>query len=253
MPYTVTLPLFEGPLDLLLHLIEKKELDVTKVALAAVTVDYLRTIREMQQIDPDHVADFLVIAARLLLIKSSMLLPVEQPDESEEDEGEALAQTLEIYRQYKQVATHLLEREAERLRSYARVAPPLMERHVVPNGTSLCDLFGALQKVLEEKEPEPESVDKVVQPLRITVRQRIRELTTQLRCGEPVEFVALLSKEPSRQEVIATFLAMLELLKLGWTRVVQDSLWGEIKLLPLLEAMPEGEAHDPTAEIDEYI
>ncbi|MGH2545146.1 MAG: segregation and condensation protein A [Ardenticatenaceae bacterium] len=252
--YTVSLPLFEGPLDLLLHLIERRELDVTKVALAAVTDDYLRTIREMEQVDPEHVADFLVVAARLLFIKSSLLLPTEQSQEAEEDEGAELARTLEIYRQYKQVATHLAERAAEGLHSYPRVAPPpTLERRLHPGGGSLEALYAALQALLREQEEEPENVDEVVHPIRVSVRRRIHDLTTALRRGDRIAFRELLSPTPGRQEIIATFLAMLELLKLGWIRVQQEGLWGHIHLLPIPEAIPDEETEQAPAEINEYV
>jgi segregation and condensation protein A len=252
--YTVSLPFFEGPLDLLLHLIEKKEVDITKVSLAAVTDDFLATLEAREQIDPEKLVEFLVVAAKLLVIKSSLLLPNVAVEEAEEDEGESLAQTLETYRQFKQVASHLAEREAQGLRSFVRVAPlPPLEPRLDPQGLTLNDLFAALRGVLKEKTAEPENVDEVVRPLRITVRQRITELTAQLRGGQPLAFSDLLSAEPTRQEVIATFLAMLELLKLGWARVRQKALWGRIELVPILEALPEGEGDDRTARVDEYI
>ncbi len=229
-------------------------MDVTEVALAAVTDEYLRTIRAMEQANPEQIADFLVVAAKLLLIKSRMLLPTPPTEESEEDEGEDLARSLEVYRQYKQVAGKLAEREAAGLRAYLRLAgPPDMERRLSANGTSLAALFAALQKVLQAREPEPENVDTVVRPLRITVRQRIDDLTEQLRRGQPLRFDELVSAGASRQEVIATFLAMLELLKLGWVRVEQAGLWGRIELLPVPNALPEPQSEQGTTEIDEYV
>jgi segregation and condensation protein A len=254
-PFTITLPHFEGPLDLLLHLIERRELDVTTVSLAAVTDEFLRTIGELERADPDGIADFLVVAAKLVLIKSRMLLPAPPSAEAEEDdEGEELAQALEMYRQFKQVAAHLGEREAQGLRSYARVTPPPdLQPRLDPTGLTLNDLFAALRTVLKEKEPEPENVDTVVRPIRITVRQRIVELTAHLREGKPLAFAEVLGGAPSRQEVIATFLAMLELIKMGWVSVQQEGLWGRIELTPILEKLPHEDAHDPTAEIDEYV
>ncbi len=254
-PFTVTLPHFEGPLDLLLHLIERRELDVTTVSLATVTDEFLRTIRELEQADPDGIADFLVVAAKLVLIKSRLLLPAPPAEADEEtNEGEELAQALEAYRRFKQVAVQLGEREAQGLRSYARTAPtPELQPRLDPKGLTLNDLFAALRTVLKEKEPEPANVDTVVQPIRITVRQRITELTARLREGQPLEFTALLSAEPSRQEVIATFLALLELIKLGWVTVRQEGLWGRIQLAPVLEKLPAEEAHHSATEIDEYV
>jgi segregation and condensation protein A len=252
--HTVNLSIYQGPLDLLLHLIEKQQLDITKVALATVTNEYLSTIREMDQAEPDQIADFLVVAARLLLIKSQLLLPVERVEEPEEDEGEDLARALQLYVQFKAVAAGLAEREAGGLRSYPRTAPPPEpSRRLAPQGASPDDLLASLERILREQEPEPENVDEVVRPLRITVRQRIAELTAQLRAGQPMPFPVLLSKEPTRQEIIATFLAMLELLKLGWVRVHQHELWGGIEIAPVPDALPDEQAEDTASEIDEYI
>lgn len=251
----VSVPHFEGPLDLLLKLIERRELDVTRLSLAAVTDEFLATIRGMEVADPDQIADFLVIAARLLLIKSRSLLPVPPEEESpEQDSGEELARMLETYRRFKEVAAALGEREAEGLRAYTRDAPlPDLKPRLDPDGMSVGALFGALQELLLEVPPEPESVDAVVQPIRVTVRQRITDLTGQLRRGKRLSFRSLLTPAAGRQEVIASFLALLELLKLGWCRVEQGALWGEIDLIPLPQAIPDEETADAAHEIDEYV
>lgn len=249
--YTVLLPSFEGPLDLLLHLIEKNELDITTLSLARVTDDFLRTIEALRQQDPDSIADFLVVAAKLVLIKSTSLLPVERVAADPERTGEELARALEVYRHFKQVAQELGEREAQNLRSYARseVSHSLTKR-LDPGGLTLNDLFKSLKRILQEKAPEPESVDEVVRPLRITVRQRLTELTRALRHGKPLPFTQLLSDAPDRQEVIVTFLALLEVLRLGWARVVQTELWGEILLVPQPDALPE--KGEDEIEVEEY-
>lgn len=249
--YTVLLPSFEGPLDLLLHLIEKNELDITTLSLARVTDDFLRTIDALRQQDPDTIADFLVVAAKLVLIKSTSLLPVERVVTDPERTGEELARALEVYRHFKQVAQGLGEREAQNLRSYARaeVSHSLTKR-LDPGGLTLNDLFKSLKRILQEKALEPESVDEVVRPLRITVRQRLTELTRALRHGKSLPFTQLLSDAPDRQEVIVTFLALLEVLRLGWARVVQTELWGEILLVPQPDALPEKGGDE--IEVEEY-
>jgi segregation and condensation protein A len=251
MSYQVFLPSFEGPLDLLLHLIEKNEMDITTLSLARVTDDFLRTIEAMGQQEPDTIADFLVVAAKLVLIKSTSLLPVERVTADPERTGEELARALEVYRHFKQVAQGLGEREAQNLRSYARaeVSHSLTKR-LDPGGLTLNDLFKSLKRILQEKEPEPETVDTVVRPLRITVRQRLTELTHALRQGQPLPFTQLLSDAPDRQEVIVTFLALLEVIRLGWARVTQEQLWGEILLVPQLDVLPE--RGEDEIEVEEY-
>lgn len=234
--FTIKLPVFEGPLDLLLHLIKGQELDITKVSLAAVTDDYLAYLHKLERIDPGRVADFLVIAARLLVIKSRLLLPAEDDTDEEEDDGEALARALEAYRQFREVADVLADREAEGLRAYIREAPPPeLEPRLDPQGTSLDDLMKALRRVLEERPEKPESVDTVVQPIRVTVRECIENLTSRLRRGTRFNFEELLSEQRSRQEVIGNFLALLELIKMQRATVQQDSLFTPI----YIEAIPE--------------
>lgn len=250
--YRITLPDFEGPLDLLLHLIEKNELDITTLSLAQVTDDYLRTIEAMRERNPDAIADFLVVAARLVLIKSTMLLPTERAKEEFEQAGEDLARTLEVYRYFKQIAQGLGEREAQNLRSYVRIDTGVALTHTKrldPGGLTLNDLFKAVQRVLKEKEPEPENVDTVVRPLRVTVRQRLTELTQVLREGHTVAFTELFGQNSDRQTVIVTFLALLEVMRLGWARVEQDALWGDITIVPDVKALP---AETEAVEIEGY-
>src|SRR5438132_6923578 len=118
--YTIRLPDFEGPLDLLLHLIEREELDITRLALAQVTDQYIQYLSAMQRADAEQIAEFLVVAAKLLLIKSRLLLPQEPvPGEalSEDVAGELTRQLLE-YRRYKKVALQMKEREGQGLRAY---------------------------------------------------------------------------------------------------------------------------------------
>jgi len=255
--FTVQLPLYEGPLDLLLHLIEKRELDITSVSLAAVTDDYLEYLNALEVVDPGRVAEFLVIATRLLLIKSRLLLPQErqgQDEDEEQDDGEALARALEVYRQFKIIAQALSERENRGLRTYVREAPPPdLEKRLDPSGLTLADLLKALRVVLDAREPEPESVNTIVRPLRVTVRERLRDLTARLRTGQSLLFDEVVGEAPNRQEVIATFLAVLELVKMGRVTVRQPGLFAPITLMPVMEALSQledTEADDAADDID---
>ncbi len=147
-PYSVLLPVYEGPLDLLLELIERAELDITRVSLAQVTDQYLEYLRLIPAPDLSDLASFLVVAARLLQIKSEALLPrppTRQP--GEEDPGDALARQLIAYKKYKQVAVLLAEREAAGLRSHLRLAPPpATESKLDPTGLSFDSLRRARQQ-----------------------------------------------------------------------------------------------------------
>lgn len=127
--YKIDLPEFAGPLDLLLHLIERQELDITSISLVNVTEQYLKQVESLKQNRIEHLIDFLVLAARLVLIKSRALLPqspiVIEGEEDEEDPAEALIRQLREYKRFKEAAQWFQTREEEGLRTYLRVAPPL--------------------------------------------------------------------------------------------------------------------------------
>lgn len=230
--YTVKLPLFEGPLDLLLHLIEKNELDITAISLAKVAdqfVDYLKTAREVQ---PEVIVDFLVVAARLLLIKSRWLLPRPPApgEELEQDPGEILARRLREYKRFKQAAGFLRDREQQGLRSYVRVAPPpRLETRLDRESPSLEELIAAFQQLLAD-DSELQPVGPLVSPRKVTVRQKIALIKRLVRAGQPVPFHRLVADPGSRIEVIVSLWAVLELIKRGQLRAHQPQLFGEILL-----------------------
>lgn len=241
--YTVRLPVFEGPLDLLLHLIKHHKLDITAVSLAAVTEQYLKYVEQLEEIDPRTLAEFLTVAAQLMLIKSRQLLPQPEPEEmpEEEDPAEALARRLEEYQQFKQVAAGLRDREDKGLRGYGRVTPapgPTVAPRLDLSDTGPADLAKSLQALLEQR-PRVASVDKVVRPLRITVGEKIEMLRKALTRRKSVRFHQLIRRASSRQEVIVTFLAMLEMIKQHRLVVHQERLFGEIMLERVSSGPPE--------------
>ncbi len=230
-PYQVKLPVFEGPLDLLLHLIEREELDITKVSLAQVTDQYLEYISLLEELNAEVLADFLVIAAKLLLIKSEMLLP--RPprvleEEEEEDVGEELARQLIEYKKFKAAAEALKQREEMGFRTYVRLAPPpKLERPVQLGDVSLADLVEAVRRALNVHPPAP-SVSEVVSPITITVAEKMAFIEEKLNKLGRVSFSHLLDQAASRLEIIITFLALLELIKLKGVEVQQERPFGEI-------------------------
>jgi segregation and condensation protein A len=237
--YEVRLPIFRGPLDLLLHLIKQEELDITKVALAQVTDQYLAHIRLLQHLNLAELASFLVIAAKLLLIKSQVLLPqptsLSQGDEVEEDVGDELVRQLIEYRHFKEIALLLQEREDLGLRTYTRLAPPpVLERRVDLSDVSLEDLVEAMRKALvavgAEPEPSAESVSKIVSPVTVTIGQQMTFISQVLRHRRHISFQHLLSSASSRPEIIVTFLAILELIKQGVLEAYQECMFGDIIL-----------------------
>ena len=233
--YQVQLPVFEGPLDLLLHLIEREELDITKIALAQVTDQYLAYLAILKEVEPEVLTDFLVVAAKLLLIKSQALLPKPPAsvlEEETEDIGDELARQLRLYKQFKLAAGLLSLREAEGLRSFVRVAlPPKLEARLSLDDVTLEDLVAAVRQALEVRPPDPD-VSEVVSPMVFTIGQQMALIQNELSRHEHVDFYGLLSRAASRVEIIVTFLAVLELIKQYVIEVRQDTSFGDIVILP---------------------
>jgi len=232
--YAVRLPVFEGPLDLLLHLIERQELDITAVSLARVTDQYLDYLARREQIDPATIADFLLVAARLLLIKSRLLLP--QPprletEDAEADAGEELAQQLREYQRFKAVAAALAERESQGLRSHLRLGPPPQIPARLDNlDVSLDELLAAMRQALAAQPPP--SVNQVVTPITHSIAAKMAEIQALTTGGQSIQFKQLLATARSRLEIIVIFLALLELMKQRVVTAHQDQLFGDILIVP---------------------
>ncbi len=231
--YEFRLPEFEGPLDLLLQVIEHRELDVTRVSLAAVADQYLALIATPGLIDLSVLADYLIMAARLILIKSRLLLP--QPEspapEGGEDSGEALARQLREYQKFKRAAAFLRDREQQGLRAYPRFAPPPRPQptkwHI--EGVSADDLIQALQRVLRTRPALPQGTLQV--PLTVSINQKIQTIIDLTLRRARVRFSRLLNEAETRIDVIVTFLAVLELIKRRQIHAQQERLFGEIVLV----------------------
>lgn len=238
--YAVSLPSFQGPLDLLLQLIEKEELDINEISLVAVTDQYLRTITQLEEIEPGALADFLIIASRLLYLKSLSLLPKPQTvSEEEEESADALIKQLLEYRRFKQAAALLQEREDLGLRVYVRTAPkPELERRLDLSNLDLNKLHMALRRVLQRIPSDPPLPRVKTYP--ITVAEQIENVRTYVRQRQaahlqhsndkPLTFTELLSHSATRLEVVVTFLAILELIKQHELIAEQDDTFGEIVL-----------------------
>ncbi len=237
--YSIRIESFEGPLDLLLRLIEKAELDITTISLAQVTDQYLAYIRQLDTIHPDLLADFLVVAAKLILIKSRALLP--QPpkqDDEEEEIGQDLVRQLEEYRRFKEAALHLRQREEQGLRCFVRVAtPPVQPKGLAPGEVTLADLLAALERALGSAPTVP--VSTVVAPVLISIDDKIRTIEAALAKAHRIHFSGLLMSARSRVEIVVTFLAILELIKLGKALAQQEAPFGEIYLTPAPRAAAE--------------
>jgi segregation and condensation protein A len=230
--YQVTLPVFEGPLDLLLHLIEREELDITEVSLAQVTNQYVAYLAQISERDPDNLADFLVVAAKLLLIKSRVLLP--QPPSSstseEEEDGDDLVRRLIEYKRFKDAARTLAEIEAQGLYSYIRLAPtPRLERSVDLEDVTLDDLLAAVRQVLAVK-PSAPSVNGTVTPITITITEQMALIERETADGRSVSLLGLVQGASSRLEIIVTLLALLEMVKQLRVVMHQEGAFGDISI-----------------------
>jgi segregation and condensation protein A len=229
--HSFRLPEFEGPLDLLLQLIEHRELDITRVSLASVTDQFLEVISRPGNIELSQLADYLIIAAKLILIKSRMLLP--QPKATpaeEEDVGDDLVRQLREYKMFKQAAVFLRERERQGLRAYPRLAPPprLTPTTVRLEGVSPDDLANALMRALRIRPTLPQGTLTV--PLAVSIDHEIHRILDLTAMRASVTFTHLLERAQTRIEIIVTFLAVLELIKRRQIRAQQDTLFGEIVL-----------------------
>ena len=233
--YTVQLPVYAGPLDLLLQLIERDELDITRVSLAQVTDQFLAHMKVLETMNLGDIADFLVVAARLILIKSEALLPrpVERQP-GEEDPGDELARLLIAYKRYKEIAGNLRSREEAGLRTYLRLAPPpKLEAQLDLSGVTTLHLLAAVQHALA-LHPEKPSLGTVVAPPKVTIRDQIRLIAHSLRAGGgQAGFQAMLSQAETRMEVVVTFLAVLELIKRRKIEASQVTPFGEIQIVVL--------------------
>jgi len=235
--YTVQLPVFAGPLDLLLQLIEREELDITRVSLAQVTDQFVAYIKVLENLNIGDLADFLVIAARLVLIKSEALLPrpVERQP-GEEDPGDELARQLLAYKKYKQIAGLLKEREDTNLRTYLRLAPPpKVEKKPDFSKLTTLDLLEAVRRALAVL-PDRPALETVVAPPKVTIRDQIRRIAGALReQNGRASFQKLLEGATSRLEIVVTFLAVLELIKRRKIEARQEQMFGEIELVAIQE------------------
>jgi len=229
--YTVHTSVYDGPLDLLLDLIERAELDITTVSLAAVTEQYLASIKDLEQVNADEISAFLVIAAKLLQIKSEALLPrppVHAP--GEEDLARSLVDQLKLYKRFKEIGSWMNERQQADLRTFLRVAPPpKVEPKLDLSNLTLERLVAAAQEAFA-KERNKLPLGIIIAAPRVTIREKIDLIAKTMNQVGHSTFRALLNQGASRLEIVVTFLAMLELVKRYRLQARQESLFSDIEL-----------------------
>ena len=231
--YPVRLQNFEGPLDLLLHLIKKSEVDIYQIPISLITQQYLEYIDLMQELNLDVAGEFLVMAATLIHIKSRMLLPRPDPsqEDPEEDPREALVRRLLEHQKFKAAAELLHERETLRSAQWTRPDGPISEiAGETPEPEIEVDLFSlisAFRAVVERAKQRP----KIYLPgEQIPIEERIEQLMAKLSETEACGFEDLFADVQTRAGLIVTFLALLEMIRLKLVRVFQSGAIGPIRV-----------------------
>ena len=223
----VELPAFQGPLDLLLHLIQRDEIDVYDIPIAHITRQYLVALGLMRELDLEVAGEFLVMAATLMRIKARMLLPPILSEEEEEDPREGLVRQLLEYRRFKEAARDLERLETDRRLLWDRGAPAQLEDpeagELVP--VSLYRLLDALKKALDRARPAPVHI---IRAETISLEEAISLMKERLRERSRLLFEEVLEQFETRLEKITAFLGLLELLKQGAVNAVQEELFGPI-------------------------
>jgi segregation and condensation protein A len=247
--YRVQLQVFEGPLDLLLYLIKKEEVDIYEVDLTKIAAQFIEYIELMRQLDLDVAGEFLVMAATLMYIKSRELLPVDQQvqGDAEDEEGldprwELIRQLVE-YKKFKEMASHLQGRELHQEGVYPHPPGPLDPLPALSPGksrVSLLDLLNAVNEVLK-RVPEKGNVQDIYAE-RWTVSEKIEVLRRQLARQARLRFTDLFQQAADRVEVVTIFLALLELVRLKQVLIAQSDAFGEIEI----GRAPERELELPT-------
>jgi segregation and condensation protein A len=249
----VRLEIFEGPLDLLLHLIKKTEVSITDIPIAAITEQFLATLELMETLSLDVAGEFLVMASTLIHIKSRMLLPATDGEVEDEEEGgdprEELVRRLLEYQRFKDAASELEQRDVLTRDVFARAAPPPAAPDPAPfRELSVFELLSALRRVLDRL-PKDEFHQVTLE--KITVREKMTLLLDRLRAQGQVAFESLFSDARTRMEIVVTFLAMLELVKMRAIRIFQESPQGPIVIETVLGAEQAVDAIARQAELEE--
>lgn len=248
LPYQVRIENFEGPLDLLLHLIKKNEINIYDIPIHLIAQQYLAYLEAMNDLNLNVAGEFLVMAATLLQIKSKMLLPVEEAVEDEAegpDPREELVRRLLEYKTYKEAARQLDTQERMWREIYSRLPSPpedMEEDDQMLDNVGLFDLVDALQGILN-RNPGQKLIEII--PDNLTVRDRMNVILETLEGQESVSFVSLFEASCHRMVIIVTFLALLELIRLRTARVFQAENFGPILVSRAFSLVP-----DP-AELDD--
>lgn len=226
--YNIKIPAFEGPFDLLLHLIKENKIDIYDIPIALITGQYLQYIEMMKELNLEIAGEFLVMAATLIHIKSRMLLPPDEDlsSEGQEDPRRELVQRLLEYQTYKEAASSLKKREEEWIKVFHRdsLSDDDASAELCLFDVSLFDLLDAFKRLLDKAPPDVVSITKET----LTVKDRMSVIMEMLEGKEVIRFEEIFKEGITRIQLIVTFFALLELIKLGLAKAYQEREFGNV-------------------------
>ncbi|MBN1676403.1 MAG: segregation/condensation protein A [Kiritimatiellae bacterium] len=233
--YKIRLEVFEGPLDLLLYLIKKEEVDIYDIPIERITSQYMEYLNLMRMLDLNIAGEFIVMAATLMMIKSRMLLPVEQRPEVEEEEEDDprwdLVRQLVEYKKFKEAAAYLQDRELHQENVFGRSVEDVPEENepgLALQDVSIFDLIAAFNDAL--KRIKSEDLGQIFAE-QFTVADKLEYILAVITREGQIRFSALFAGAVTRYEIVCTFLALLELIRLRQVNAVQDGRFGEIQIV----------------------
>jgi segregation and condensation protein A len=230
MSHVIKVHQFEGPLDLLLNLIEEQKLNITEIALAEVTEQFLRYIRQLEQLDPTSLADYLSIAAKLLVIKSKAILPTLEIEAEDEDIAIDLTEKLLLYKQFKEVARYLKQLDGKQQQSFTRTILFTDRISFLPDPQiTSAELYKAIRSVLEGLQ-ELDSLPTAKIKEAVSIQEKIDQLQMTLSSQIETKLSDLLAGAKNKSEAIVTFLALLELIKQKIFTVEQEALFTDVTI-----------------------
>lgn len=262
MSLSVKLEAFEGPLDLLLHLIDKNKVNIYDIPIVQITQQYLEYVEAMDRTDLNLVSDFLVMAATLLDIKSRMLLPVEESDEEAEDPRQELVNRLLEYKMYKFISGELREMEMEAAQSMYRESSvpkevaeyePPVDMQELLNGLTLAKLNEIFQSVMRR---QTDKIDPIrskfgkIEREKFRVSDKIRHILSFSSANSKYSFKNLLENQATKTEVVVTFLAVLELMKMGRIHLTQEHIHDDIIIEPVDVELTEEQERELEAALE---
>lgn len=232
--YKIKIPVFEGPLDLLLHLIREHKMDIYDIQISLITEQYLQYIEMMKELDLEIAGEFLVMAATLIHIKSRMLLPIEETADTDEPEDPRLELVMKLleYKSFKDAALGFQEREEDQSEILPRVPlPDEEEQEEEPDlslfDLNLFDLLSAFNKLLEKAPPEVSKISREV----LTVKDKMNLIIESLKVNNAIRFESLFKDDLSLPYFLVTFIALLELVKLGLAHTYQGESFSPIWII----------------------